>query len=71
MDKYFYVEIEENVSRTLQPFIITHTQIMCAKSEEEVVACVRSRFGKQLVAFSVDELAEDDPRLNTERIYIV
>ena len=71
MDKYFYVEIKENVSRTLSPFIIEHQEIMCAKSEEEVVACVRSRFGKQLVVFSVEELAKDDPRLSTERIYIV
>ena len=71
MDKYFYVEIKENVSRTLTPFIIEHTQIMCAKSEEAVVACVRTRYGKQLVEFTGEEIAENDRRLITEPIYIV
>ena len=71
MDKYFYVVIEENVGRTPTPFIIQHIKVMCAKSEEAVVENVRKRYGKQLVEFTVEELAEDDPMLYEEPIYIV
>lgn len=71
MEKYFYVEIEEDISRTLSPFIVEHQEIMLAASEEMIIADLLHRFGKHLVTFSIDEIAEDDERMKSARIYVV
>ena len=71
MEKYFYVEIEEDISRTLSPFIVEHQEIMLAANEEMIIADLLHRFGKHLVTFSIDEIAEDDERMKSANIYVV
>ena len=63
MKKYFVVEIEEDMSAECNgSFIAESSEVMCAKSEAEVIRTLHEMLGKHLVTFSIRKATRAERR---------
>ena len=53
MKKYYVVEIEEDITADLRGYIVESSEVVCAESEEEIVAKLTQTLGEHLVSYSI------------------
>lgn len=53
MKKYYVVEIEEDISADCSGYIVESSEIMCAKSERDIITTLHEILGEHLVTFSI------------------